>query len=257
MFREEFKGVISAGKGKVELLSKNRGGYLVYAMLAGLYVSFGIILAFTIGGILTSYNSPSTKIIMGASFGVALSLVVFAGSELFTGNNFIMTLGVLKGKIRLKDCGKIFCMSYLGNFLGSILAALGFLGAGLITGGVSDFIIKTAETKIALAPLELFIRGFFCNILVCLAVWCTFRLKSESAKLIMIFWCLFAFVTSGFEHSIANMSLLTMGFFITKGTLISLTGVVYNLFFVTLGNLVGGILLAVLYNYISKNKDTI
>ncbi len=39
-------------------------------------------LAFTIGGILDSANSPSTKIIMGASFGVALSLVVFAGSEL-------------------------------------------------------------------------------------------------------------------------------------------------------------------------------
>lgn len=257
MFREEFKGVINAGRGKVELLNKNRGGYLVYAVLAGLYVSFGIILAFTIGGILTSYNSPSTKIIMGASFGVALSLVVFAGSELFTGNNFVMTLGFLKGKIRLKDCGKVFFMSYLGNFLGSILAALGFLGAGLIKGSISDFIIKTAELKITLTPGELFIRGLFCNILVCLAVWCTFRLKSETAKLIMIFWCLFAFVTSGFEHSIANMSLLTMGFLITKGTLISLSGILYNLFFVTLGNLLGGALLAVLYNYIAKDKEGI
>ncbi|MDU7965129.1 MAG: nitrite transporter NirC, partial [Clostridium perfringens] len=51
MFREEFSNVISAGRGKINLLNNSKGRYLVYAMLAGLYVSFGIMLAFTIGGI--------------------------------------------------------------------------------------------------------------------------------------------------------------------------------------------------------------
>ena len=101
MFREEFSNVISVGRGKIDLLNNSKGRYLVYAMLAGLYVSFGIMLAFTIGGILDSANSPSTKIIMGASFGVALSLVVFAGSELFTGNNFVMTIGMLNKEVTL------------------------------------------------------------------------------------------------------------------------------------------------------------
>ena len=108
--------------------------------------------------------------------------------------------------------------------------------------------IKTAEIKISLPPEQLFIRGIFCNILVCLAVWCTFRLKTETSKLIMIFWCLFAFVTSGFEHSIANMSLLVIGATIT------VAGSLYNLFFVTLGNILGGVLLGVTYHYISNKK---
>ena len=56
MFREEFSNVISAGRGKIDLLNNSKGRYLVYAMLAGLYVSFGIMLAFTIGGILDSAN---------------------------------------------------------------------------------------------------------------------------------------------------------------------------------------------------------
>ena len=79
MFKEEFNNVIGAGRRKIDLLNNSKGRYLVYAMLAGLYVSFGIMLAFTIGGILDSANSPNTKIMMGASFGVALSLVVLQG----------------------------------------------------------------------------------------------------------------------------------------------------------------------------------
>lgn len=255
MFSEELSIVNSAGRGKIDLLNNSKGRYLVSAMMAGLYVGFGIMLAFTIGGILDGVNSPSTKMAMGASFGVALSLVVFAGAELFTGNNFIMTIGILNKKISLKECGKIWGMAYLGNFLGSIVAALGFVGAGLATGSVSEFIIKTAEIKISMPVEQLVIRGILCNILVCLAVWCTYRLKTEIGKLIMMFLCIFAFVTVGFEHSVANMSLLAIGVVLTKGTTITISGYLYNLFFVTIGNIIGGVILAMAYYYISdKNK---
>ena len=83
MFREEFSNVISAGRGKIDLLNNSKGRYLVYAMLAGLYVSFGIMLAFTIGGILDSANSPSTKIIMGASFWCSLEFSGFCRIRTF------------------------------------------------------------------------------------------------------------------------------------------------------------------------------
>jgi probable F420-dependent oxidoreductase len=36
------------------------------------------------------------ELAMGASFGIALSLVILAGSELFTGNNMVMTIGSLR-----------------------------------------------------------------------------------------------------------------------------------------------------------------
>lgn len=255
MFSEEFSKVNSAGQGKIELLEKSKGRYTMAAVMAGIYVSFGIILAFTIGGILDAANLPITRIIMGASFGVALSLVVFAGSELFTGNNFVMTIGMLYKKITLRQSLEIWGMAYLGNLIGSLVAAFAFVGAGLAVGSASDFIIKTASIKISLPPEQLIIRGILCNILVCLAVWCTYRLKSETAKLIMIFWCLFAFVTSGFEHSIANMSLIAIGVILTKGVEISISGYFYNLLFVTIGNIIGGVSLALIYYYISNKKE--
>lgn len=71
----------------------------------------------------------------------------------------------------------------------------------------------------------------------------------------MIFWCLFAFISSGFEHSVANMTLLSIALFIPHGAGISVNGMAYNLIFVTLGNIIGGALFvgAAYYN-ISKNS---
>ena len=255
MFNEELNKVSLAAKSKFQLLKENKIGYFISSMLAGIYVGLGIMLIFTIGGLLTSASSPATKIVMGLSFGVALSLVVFAGSELFTGNNFVMAVGSLNKFVTWGEAGKVWIVSFIGNLVGSILAATLFYMAGLATGPVGEFIAKTSEAKMSMPATELFFRGILCNMLVCLAVWCTFRCKEESSKLIMIFWCLFVFITAGFEHSVANMTLLTIGLFSPLGHAVSVSGYAYNILIVSLGNMVGGILfIAVPYFIISRKK---
>ena len=98
-------------------------------------------------------------------------------------------------------------------------------------------------------------RAVLCNMLVCLAVWCGTKMKSESGKLIMVFWCLITFFTAGFEHSIANMSTMMIGLMNPAQLEIGLGGYVYNLAVATIGNMVGGILfLAVPYFLIAKEK---
>ena len=244
-----------AGLGKVNLLKQSKGKYLVSSMLAGLFVGLGIILIFTIGGLLTPAQVPSTKIIMGVSFGIALSLVIMAGSELFTGNNFVMTVSTLERKTSWLETLKIWLYSYVGNFVGSFLVAAIFVLTGLATGGVAEFINSVASVKMNAPFMELFMRGILCNILVCLAVWCSMKMKEETAKLIMIFWCLFAFITSGFEHSVANMTLLSISLLVPHPETVSLAGLAANLIPVSLGNMVGGILfVGVPYWYIGKAK---
>ena len=255
MFNEELNKVSLAAKSKFQLLKENKIGYFISSMLAGIYVGLGIMLIFTIGGLLTSASSPATKIVMGLSFGVALSLVVFAGSELFTGNNFVMAVGSLNKSVTWGEAGKVWIVSFIGNLVGSILAATLFYMAGLATVPVGEFIAKTSEAKMSMPATELFFRGILCNMLVCLAVWCTFRCKEESSKLIMIFWCLFVFITAGFEHSVANMTLLTIGLLSPLGHAVSVSGYAYNILIVSLGNMVGGILfIAVPYFIISRKK---
>lgn len=255
MFTEDFKVVAGAAKGKIDLLKTNKLGYLLSSMLAGIYVGLGIMLIFTIGGLLNNAGSPATKIVMGASFGVALSLVIMAGSELFTGNNFIMAVGSLNKSVSWFDSIKVWIASFVGNLLGSILAGYIFVLAGLAKGPVGEFIANTSATKMSLPASELFFRGLLCNMLVCLAVWCSFKCKSESGKLIMVFWCLFVFITAGFEHSVANMTLMTIALLSPLGAAVSVGGYAYNILFVTLGNVVGGILfMAIPYYIISRKK---
>ncbi len=99
MFGEEFAAMAAAAKAKAALLERNGTGYFLASMLAGAYVGFGILLIFTAGGALG--GAPWAKIVMGVSFGIALSLVVIAGAELFTGNNMVMTAGLTRNTVTL------------------------------------------------------------------------------------------------------------------------------------------------------------
>ncbi|MCB2355866.1 formate/nitrite transporter family protein [Clostridium estertheticum] len=255
MFSEEINKVSASAIKKSELLKKSKMRYLTSSALAGIYVGFGILLIFTIGGLLSQATSPVTKIMMGASFGIALSLVIMAGSELFTGNNMTMTIGSLEKKVSWFDSTNIWIYSFIGNFVGSVVLAAIFVGAGLAKGSTALFILKTSQMKMAAPSIELFLKGLLCNMLVCLAVWCSIKLKEETAKLIMIFWCLFAFITTGFEHSIANMTLLTTALMIPHSAAISIGGLAHNLIWVTLGNFVGGaVFIGASYWFISKEK---
>ena len=254
MFSEEFSSIVSAAKVKCDFFKRNPKGYFVASLLAGIYVGLGIILIFNVGGLLS--GQPYAKIVMGVSFGIALSLVIMAGSELFTGNNLVLTAGAMTGNISWTQVFKLWTVCYIGNWLGSILIAFIFYAAGFASGPAGDFIASTSAMKMSIPFVQLFLRGLLCNILVCLAVWCSFKCKSESGKLIMIFWCLYAFITSGYEHSIANMTLLTISLLAPFDSAISFSGYMYNILTVSLGNMAGGILfVAVPYYMISKKKE--
>ena len=54
---------------------------------------------------------------------MALTLVVFAGSELFTGNALVLTVGALTGQTSWQQLGVVWGWSYLGNLIGSVALA--------------------------------------------------------------------------------------------------------------------------------------
>lgn len=256
MHNETLEKLTVAAKNKVNLLNRSRLKYIVSSAFAGLYVGIGILLIFTIGGLLTSANSPITKIMMGVSFAIALSLVVMTGSELFTGNNMVMTAGTLNKGTSTKDLLRVWAYSFVGNLLGSLLVAGLFVGTGLVNkGAVMEFFATTSLAKSSLPFMDLFFRGVLCNILVCVAVMCSFRTNDDTAKLIIIFMCLFAFITSGFEHSVANMTIFGVALFSSAIKGATLMGAIYNLFVVTLGNIAGGALVMGAGAYILGKKD--
>jgi nitrite transporter NirC len=135
-----------------------------------------------------------------------------------------------------------------------MIAALFVLGGGA-KGSVGAFFIKISAAKMSGDFVELMFKGILCNMLVCLAILTSIKLKEETAKLIMIFWCLFAFITSGFEHSIANMTILAVGLFIPNEGVLSVTGFLANMIPVTIGNMIGGaVFIGISYWFVGKSK---
>ncbi len=223
---------------KAEFLRRSPLGFTISAMMAGAYVGLGIILIFSIGNAV----EPSVRpVVMGASFGIALTLVIFAGSDLFTGHTMFMTIGWLRKRTSLRDLAACWAGSWAGNLLGCIvLAALFVAAGGLALAGDSPLLIKVAAAKMNAPALQLFARAILCNWLVCLAIWTSARMTNDTAKCIIIFWCLYAFIACGFEHSVANMTLLSIALLAKHPANVTLAGMGWNLLWVTLGNIVSG-----------------
>src|SRR5438876_7655058 len=161
--------------------------HLVRSMLAGMYVGAAIVLIFTVGGLLSVAAPGTERVAMGICFGGALTIVIFAGSELFTGSNLVLTLGVLCRKATMRDLSANWIWTWIGNLLGSI-----FLAALVVYSGVLDpepikgFVLKLTKLKMNLPAGQLIVRAILANWLVCLGVWMSVRIKSESARILMI-----------------------------------------------------------------------
>jgi len=239
MYLDTVDNFAAVARQKADFLKRSPLGFWISSMMAGAYVGLGIILIFSVG----SDADPAYRaLIMGASFGIALTLVIFAGSDLFTGHTMFMPMGLFRGRVRAGDVASAWAMSWAGNLIGcAVLAALFIAGGGgAMLHSKSNFLMTVAAAKMNAPVLSLFARAILCNWLVCLAIWMSARMTSDAAKCIAIFWCLFAFIGSGYEHSVANMTLLLIALLGEHPDTVTWGGLAYNLFWVSLGNIVAG-----------------
>jgi formate/nitrite transporter len=116
--------------------------------------------------------------------------------------------------------------------------------------------------------------GIMCNALVCLAVWLCYSARSTTDKILSILFPITAFVTGGFEHSVANMYFIPVGLFIKAGApatfweAIGKTAADYasltwanffiaNLLPVTIGNIIGGaVMVGLVYWFVYIRQET-
>ena len=244
MYTEAIQALTGQAVAKLEGQRRSIVAHLIRSGMAGMYVGAAIVLIFTIGGLLSKDAPGAVRLTMGVCFGGALTIVVFAGSELFTGSNLVLTLGVLSGKASVRDLGANWLWTWIGNLLGSVLVAFMVVRGGLLDEAnfpaVNAFVLKLVATKMNLPWEQLLWRAILANWFVCLGVWMAVRVKSETARILLIWWCMFTFITSGYEHSIANMCGLMLGLLIPHGDTITWSGYAYNLALATLGNVIGG-----------------
>lgn len=224
---------------KRDHLAKDPLGFFTLAMMAGAYVGLGILLIFSVG---QSVDPSIRPVVMGASFGIALILVIFAGSELYTGHTMYMTMGLLTKRTGFADLLRCWLTSWGGNLVGAAFLAILFVygGGGIVLGSENSLLHNVAAKKMNADGLHLFLNGILCNWLVCLAIWTGSRVENEMAKIAIIWFCLYAFIAAGFEHSVANMTVFSVSLLSEHSDKISVAGALRNLAYVSAGNAVAG-----------------
>jgi nitrite transporter NirC len=262
---EATRGQAESAAQKCDELRRRPISFAIQSLLAGVYIGVAVVLMLSATGPMSAAGHPMTKLVQGLVFGIALTLVVFAGAELTTGNMMTMIMGMfdrLRGA-RPNAVLAVIVLSFAGNLVGSIVFALlvhgsGVLDAGAKPGGAGPgaaLLSSVFAAKHSEGVTALFLRGVLCNMLVTLGVWMAARTKSDVAKLALLAWVLLAFITTGFDHVVANMTVFSLAMFAgLPGATVG--AFAWNMVWVGLGNLVGGGLIGAAYGYVGRAQSS-
>jgi len=265
-----------AGKGKCGLGWFNM---LVRAFLAGAYIAMGAALA-TVGstGVAATLGPGIAQFVLGVLFPLGLILVVLTGAELFTGDAMFAPMSLAQGYIKIGGLLKLWLLVFLGNLVGALFMAFlvsygpyvswSAVGTASLT-AFGTHAIEIAIVKVSyvggMGILSCFFKGVLCNWLVCLAIFLALAADDVISKIVAIWIPIMAFVATGFEHCVANMFFIPAGIITSVITceghfkLIDLVTTMWtnNLFWSTLGNIVGAVvLLVVIYHFSFKKECT-
>ena len=237
------RGFVEIGYHKVRL---SVWKMLILGFFAGAFIGFAGIAATTAAS--TIDNASVGRLLGACVFPAGMSMVLVAGSELFTGNNLII-ISVLQKKVTVLQMLKNWFFVFIGNFVGAafvaVLVVYGHV-PDLINHHLADKIIANGMVRVSQTFTEALIRGILCNILVCIAVWASFASKTVSGKILMSFWPVMIFVLCGFEHSIADVYFEISAILTADEYQLAAEGLTWgsfllkNLLPVTLGNIIGG-----------------
>ena len=248
MYNDVVENLSASATKKIGLFDKSKFKYIIGSAIAGFYIGVGILIMALSMSIFSRYENGVVSLVNGFVFSCALSFVMITGGELFTGNILVMSQGAMSGSISHKKAVSACALSWIGNLLGALVLSFLFYKTHLTN--ISESIVALGIKKASADFIPLVFKGIFCNILVCVAVVSCYRVKSESAKLIMIFWCILPFVALGFEHSVANMTVFILGRLYS--TEITLAMAIHNLIPVTIGNVIGGLIVSIPYRILGK-----
>ena len=272
-----------AGKYKTGLPAWNM---VLRGFMAGAYIAMGGALATICStGIMATdatlrYGTASAgfaQLLLGATFPVGLIIIVLTGAELFTGDAMLAPMAAFIHKISWMNVLNLWVWVYIGNLIGSIwyayLMAYGPFSTWDATGAATVTAFGTRAIAIAVAKTSYvgtagmwsaFLKAIGCNWLVNLAILLGICADDLVGKFFGIWFPIMAFVSSGFEHSIANMYFIPAGIF-TQGFITDPTKVTAslnwvtmwtsNLIIVTIGNIVGALFFVGVLYWVAFKKE--
>lgn len=257
----------------VEKAAKQSATVFGLAISAGVFIGLAFVFCVTVLTGSGSFPWGISRLLGGVAFSMGLMLLAVCGGELFT-SSVLTSVSYASRRISLLQMLRNWGMVYLGNFVGALLLVALMWGAKVheLAGGAWGItLMQLAQHKLHHGFGQAVVLGVLCNLLVCLAVWMTFSTRNPAEKAILVVMPVAMFVSAGFEHVVANMFLVPLAilvhatadssYWLASGHLTSeyadltlMRFVTSNLIPVTLGNIVGGLLVGLGYWLIYRRE---
>ena len=180
--------------------------------------------------------SPAVGVLLGSYFSNWIDSNSFRG-ELVTGNMTVVGISYLYKKCSFKN----MCLNWLKVFFGNIVGVLftilvlGF-GSGLLI-PYQETVLKLANSKLTISPMQALISGIGCNWLIGLSILFFNKYEDGFIRLVGVYFPVAVFVLIGFQHCVANVVLFA---YPVLNGLIPLQSALINVVYVFLGNVLGG-----------------
>ncbi|WP_172201491.1 formate/nitrite transporter family protein [Campylobacter sp. RM16188] len=252
------------------------------AIMAGAAIAMGdIFWAHSTVGMAEKQSIGMANFIGGITFSCGLMMVVFYGGHLFT-SSVLSGVSAYEGKVKPSQAVFYWAVVWLCNFAGGALIAYMYYYSGLplkFDGYILQHFVPAGVGKVTAPFHELFIRGIFCNVFVCMSIWTATSESNLAGKFFAIMWMIGAFVACSMEHCVANMFIITEALIAKAHYLAQVGGdmkeldhmlhtsvaglnelnwtnfLVKNLVPVTLGNIVGGLFFVGLVGFMANKFD--
>ncbi len=256
-------------------VSKSTSTTIILAILAGAFIGLAFLFFITVTTGNENINWGVNRLIGGFAFSFGLILIVLYEAELFT-STVLSSIAWANKQVSTRKLLSTWGKVYFGNFIGAMILVGLVSAAGLyqLDGGEwGRNALNIAQHKLHHTWTEAFTLGILCNILVCTAIWMTFSTANPVGKALLTMLPVAMFVSSGFEHSIANMFMVPLGIIISNyaspefwlnlgvnseiyNDLTVSNFVINNLIPVTFGNIVGGAFFVGLVNWAIYKKSS-
>lgn len=231
------------GEAKVR---KPLGVKIVLAIFAGALVSFGYVayikVVFETGG-------AYAHLIGSMLFPIGIICILGLGMELVTSNTVLVALACLSKRVSKKEMLVNWITVFFFNLIGAALVAFLMIYLGTFD-SVKEEVTQFAYHKAELDFMRTVVSGIACNIFVGMGTWLYLAGKDGFSQLLGVWFPIMIFVLCGYQHSVANGFVLTLGY-IWDG--LTLPVIFLNLSAALIGNAIGGsFVLAFLLYYINQ-----
>lgn len=201
----------------------------IKAFLAGVCIALGA----------TVYLSVSNKYLGAFLFSLGLFTICTMDFNLFTGKVCYALKNDIEYKLNLINV-------WNGNFLGTFVIGIIVYNSRIFP-GIKESVESIIDTKMNDSLISLFLLGIICNIFIYIAVESYKNNPHELGKYLGLIFGVMGFILCGSEHCVADMFYFFLGCF-SKSEFFPFG----RLLIITLGNIVGGLLIPLIRKYLSK-----